>query len=96
MLGHLLGIGREGRAFTGRKIIHSYPVSLKANFIKQHTGVFNPLAGSKVALVIVACPFQAADHIDTVGTFLNCSEKVHEIDFSGTRHPDNFYVCRVI
>jgi hypothetical protein len=57
--------------------------------------VVDPFPGPEVAFIVVAGPFQAADHIDTVRAFLNRSQQIHEIHFAGARHPDDLDVSRV-
>lgn len=50
------------------------------------------LPSAQVALVKVTPSLQAADDIGPVSPFLNGAQKVHHIDFSGARDPDNIQI----
>jgi hypothetical protein len=58
--------------------------------------MFHSFASPEIALVIVAISFQATHDIYAVGPFLKCSQKMYDINLSGTGKSDDFNVCRII
>ncbi len=61
MFRHFLGIGRKGRPFAGRQIIHSYPVTLNTDLFQEHADMVDPLAGTEIAFIVVTGTLQATD-----------------------------------
>jgi hypothetical protein len=58
--------------------------------------MFHPFTSPEIAFVIVAIPFQTAHHINPVGPFLKCPQKMYDINLSGTGKSNDFNACRII
>ncbi len=95
MLGHLFGIFLEGGSLTRRQVVHPDAVTFDTDFLQKLVDVFDPFPASKISLVVVTVPLQATDAIDAVGPFLEASQQVHHIHFSGAGDPDDFNIGRV-
>ena len=93
---HFFGhLDKSGR-FTGREIIHLYPLSTYAYLLQHVLGLFHPLTGPDIPAVEVTISFQAAYYVSSISPFFKGPEEVNKIYLSRAWKKDDSYTTGIL